>query len=61
MAAQNFGKMRSLLNMLDDIDNIIHYGNREDDLGLARIDILKSLEDLDKIQSMDTAQKSKIK
>lgn len=47
--------------MFDDIDNIIHYGNREDDLGLARIDILKSLEDLDKIQSMDTTHKSKIK
>lgn len=60
MVAQNCGNRRSLLNRLDDIYSILDGGNRDEDLILARIDILKLLSDLEKLKGMDVAQKLKI-
>lgn len=61
VVAQNFGNMRQLIKRLDDIDVIVDVGNRDEELALARIDILKSLSDLEKLEDMDVAQKGKSK
>lgn len=55
MADQNSWNMRQLINRLDDIDNILNTRDRDEELVLARIDILKCLSDLEKLEGMDAA------
>ncbi|GKC03225.1 hypothetical protein Tco_0994835 [Tanacetum coccineum] len=43
------------------VDDIIDNGEGNDEVVKLRMDVLKSIQDIDKIQSLDAAQKAKIK
>ncbi|GJW62893.1 RNA-directed DNA polymerase, eukaryota [Tanacetum coccineum] len=64
----NKGNMKSSKNIkaklkddLKAVDDIIDNGEGNDEVVKLRMDVLKSIQDIDKIQSLDAAQKAKIK
>ncbi|GKE93943.1 hypothetical protein Tco_1578798 [Tanacetum coccineum] len=64
----NKGNMKSSKNIkaklkddLKAVDDIIDNGGDNDEVVKLRMDVLKSIQDIDKIQSLDAAQKAKIK
>ncbi|GJX77654.1 hypothetical protein Tco_0324465 [Tanacetum coccineum] len=64
----NKGNMKSSKNIkakfkddLKAVDDIIDNGEGNDEVVKLRMDVLKSIQDIDKIQSLDVAQKAKIK
>ena len=46
---------------LGDVDVVIDQGNAYEDVMFKRSEIIKSIQELDKLQSMEVAQKAKVK